>query len=54
MVQILRKAYPGVKISMGEIEYDLKQNFGKTVFKGCGSEIVALSPEAVADENFTW
>jgi uncharacterized protein len=54
MVQILRKAFPGVKITQGDIEFDLKQEYGKTVFKGCGTEIEALSPEAVADENFTW
>jgi uncharacterized protein (DUF342 family) len=53
-IQVLNKVHPGVKIIMDGLEYELKQDREKTVFKYARTEVVALTPESVVDEDFTW
>lgn len=53
-VQILQKAYPGVRVVIGSLKYVLNDDHHRALFKKCGLEVAVLSPEEAAHEEIAW
>jgi uncharacterized protein (DUF342 family) len=53
-IQILQKAFPGVKVIIGSLKYILNDDHHRVLFKPCGLEVAVLSPEEAAPEDVTW